>query len=401
MRALRADAAVRDRRHRDGRRQRPHRPVPRARDALDRAATCWRRATYGRRKSQEAAIKYFVARRHVVRVLPLRHRARLRRDRVDEPRHDRAFLADNVLLENGAAARRPRPAARRAAASRSPRCRSTRGSPTCTRARRHRSRASWHRPRRRLRFAALLRVFDVAFDAYQHDWKPVIWALAVLSDAGRLGARHRPDRRQADAGLLVDQPRRVHPRRRAGGERRGNRGGALLPPRYTFMVLGSFAIVTLVGPAGDGTHDISTFAGSRAGDPLSCSPSPCSCSQAGVPLTSGFFAKFYVIEAAVDSRSYALAVIAMVSAVIAAFLYLRLIVAMYLSEPEGEIAPTGPRCPGARYSCPRARRGVRVHRGRRHRTQRRDRLCARCRSRARRRPLNHRSRPPVCAVDAL
>ena len=42
-------------------------------------------------------------------------------------------------------------------------------------------------------------------------------------------------------------------------------------------------------------------------------------------------------------ESYALGVIAMVSAVIAAFLYLRVIVAMYLSEPEGEVAPAGPK----------------------------------------------------------
>ncbi len=75
--------------------------------------------------------------------------------------------------------------------------------------------------------------------------------------------------------------------------------------------------------------------------------------QAGVPLTSGFFAKFYVIEAAVDSKSYALGVIAMVSAVIAAFLYLRIIVAMYLSEPEDEVAPAGPTVRRARH-----RRGV-------------------------------------------
>jgi NADH-quinone oxidoreductase subunit N len=57
--------------------------------------------------------------------------------------------------------------------------------------------------------------------------------------------------------------------------------------------------------------------------------------QAGVPFTSGFFAKFSVIVAAVDADSWVLALIAMVSAVIAAFLYLRLVVFMYMSAPEG------------------------------------------------------------------
>ena len=60
--------------------------------------------------------------------------------------------------------------------------------------------------------------------------------------------------------------------------------------------------------------------------------------QAGVPFTAGFLAKFYVISAAVEAHSYALAIIAMLAAVIAAFFYLRVIVAMYMSSPEEEAA---------------------------------------------------------------
>jgi len=60
--------------------------------------------------------------------------------------------------------------------------------------------------------------------------------------------------------------------------------------------------------------------------------------QAGVPLTTGFLAKLYVIGAAAESHSYALAIIAMVSAVVSAFLYLRIIVAMYMDPPDGDAA---------------------------------------------------------------
>ena len=78
------------------------------------------------------------------------------------------------------------------------------------------------------------------------------------------------------------------------------------------MVIGSFAIVALVGPGSDGTHDISTFRGlSRRRPLLAFTFTVFLLAQAGVPLTSGFFAKFYVIEAAVDAKSYALGVIAM------------------------------------------------------------------------------------------
>jgi NADH-quinone oxidoreductase subunit N len=60
--------------------------------------------------------------------------------------------------------------------------------------------------------------------------------------------------------------------------------------------------------------------------------------QAGVPLTSGFFAKFYVIVAAVDGGSTSLAVVAMLSSVISAFLYLRITVSLYMGDPDEALA---------------------------------------------------------------
>jgi NADH-quinone oxidoreductase subunit N len=62
--------------------------------------------------------------------------------------------------------------------------------------------------------------------------------------------------------------------------------------------------------------------------------------QAGIPFTAGFFAKFYAVEAAVDASSTPLAVIAMLSAVASAFLYLRIIVAMFMSgADDGDDGP--------------------------------------------------------------
>jgi NADH-quinone oxidoreductase subunit N len=58
--------------------------------------------------------------------------------------------------------------------------------------------------------------------------------------------------------------------------------------------------------------------------------------QAGVPFTTGFLAKFEVVGAAVDTHAYGLAVVAMVSAAVAAFFYLRVAITMF--SPVGEIA---------------------------------------------------------------
>jgi NADH-quinone oxidoreductase subunit N len=65
-----------------------------------------------------------------------------------------------------------------------------------------------------------------------------------------------------------------------------------------------------------------------------------------VPFTSGFIAKFGVIRAGVDEHSYALAIIAMLSSVVAAFLYLRIMVSAWMADvpADGERA-TGLRVP--------------------------------------------------------
>ena len=107
---------------------------------------------------------------------------------------------------------------------------------------------------------------------------------------------------------------------------------------YTFMVAGSFGIVTVVSRKGDIGNDLDDYRGlSRDRPVLALAFALFLFAQAGVPLTSGFFAKFYVITAAVDAGSTWLAIIAMLTAVVAAFLYLRIIVSMYMSvEDAGE-----------------------------------------------------------------
>ncbi len=60
--------------------------------------------------------------------------------------------------------------------------------------------------------------------------------------------------------------------------------------------------------------------------------------QAGVPFTTGLWAKLQVVLATVSAGAVPLAVIAMVTAAIAAFFYLRVAVLMYVSSPSGEVS---------------------------------------------------------------
>jgi NADH-quinone oxidoreductase subunit N len=53
----------------------------------------------------------------------------------------------------------------------------------------------------------------------------------------------------------------------------------------------------------------------------------------GVPLTAGFFGKFYVFKAALDSDLVWLTVLGLLNSAVAAYYYLRIIVVMYMNEP--------------------------------------------------------------------
>jgi NADH-quinone oxidoreductase subunit N len=109
---------------------------------------------------------------------------------------------------------------------------------------------------------------------------------------------------------------------------------------YTFMVIGTFAVITVVGGKGDGAHDLERYRGLASRQPwLAAALTVLLMAQAGIPFTTGFLAKLEVIEAAVKANSGALAVVAMVTAVIAAFFYLRVILLMYSSS--AGLAPAG------------------------------------------------------------
>lgn len=109
---------------------------------------------------------------------------------------------------------------------------------------------------------------------------------------------------------------------------------------YSFMALGSFAVLSVIGtesrsPDADSSpHALSRYSGlARRRPVLALAFAVLLLAQAGVPLTAGFVAKFEVIRAAVGADGYILATVAMATAVVSAFAYLRVVLSMY--APEG------------------------------------------------------------------
>jgi NADH-quinone oxidoreductase subunit N len=106
---------------------------------------------------------------------------------------------------------------------------------------------------------------------------------------------------------------------------------------YAVLVAGTFAVVALVARHGDGDTSLDAYRGlGRQRPALALALTIFLVAQAGVPFTSGFIAKFGVIRAGVDEHSYALAIIAMLSSVVAAFLYLRIMVSAWMADAPAE-----------------------------------------------------------------
>ena len=222
-------------------------------------------------------------------------------------------------------------------------------------------------------FAALLRVFVSTFGTLQDDWRPVVYVLAIITlllGAG-LAVMQRDVKRMLAYSSINHAGFVLLGLQAATAQ--GVSASLYYLFAYTFMVIGTFAIVTVLGRQGDGSHDIATYRGLAKRQPLlALALAILLLAQAGAPFTTGLWAKLQVVIAAVDVSSVPLAVIAMVSAAVAAFFYLRVAVLMYTplpvpgsvpgAEPEaedpepilaGEVGPsalagtTGPHTPAA------------------------------------------------------
>ena len=183
-------------------------------------------------------------------------------------------------------------------------------------------------------FAALVRVFVVTFAQYRLDWQPAVYALAVLTLlVGAVLAIVQHDVKRMLAYSSISHTGFIL----VGVQAASHRGTAAVVfylAAYAFMVIGSFGVLTVVSGKGDRKTSLDDLDGLGARRPaLALALTIFLLAQAGVPLTTGFVAKFEIIGAAVEVRSFWLAVIAMVSAVVSAFLYLRIVLSVYLGSP--------------------------------------------------------------------
>lgn len=191
-------------------------------------------------------------------------------------------------------------------------------------------------------FAGLLRVLDEALRSQESNWRPAVWLIAVLTLlVGSVLAIAQRDLKRMFAYSSISQAGYVLVGVQAASTT-GMSAALFYLLTYTFIIIGTFAVVAVVQGQGERRNDLGAIRGLATRRPiLAGGMLVFLLAQAGVPFTSGFLGKFYVIEASVQQGQYALAIIAMLAAAVAAFFYLRVALLMYATEgpapPDGEV----------------------------------------------------------------
>jgi NADH-quinone oxidoreductase subunit N len=190
-------------------------------------------------------------------------------------------------------------------------------------------------------FGAILRIVYVGVEANRWDWRGGVIAVAALTMV--VGAVLSVT--QTDVKRLLAYSSIAH----AGFilvavlsfDRTGVSGTLFYLVAYGFMTIAGFAIVSMVRQGGSEASHLSQWAGLGRNHPVVAGVFAfLLLAFAGIPLTSGFTAKFAAFSPAVafgGTSGVALVVIGVLCSVITAFVYVRLIVLMYFTEaPAGE-----------------------------------------------------------------
>jgi NADH-quinone oxidoreductase subunit N len=195
-------------------------------------------------------------------------------------------------------------------------------------------------------FAAFLRVFVEGLGGMRADWSNLFVVLCVITLVlGNVVAIVQTNIKRmlayssiAHAGYALIG---LVAAGRAAGESGGTSGIAsvmLYLAFYAFMTLGAFAVIAMFRKGGLEGEDIDDYAGLAKRQPVAALMMLVfMVSLAGIPPTAGFLGKFYVFMAAVEAGLSWLAAVALIFAAVSAYYYMRVVMLMYMREPEAGV----------------------------------------------------------------
>ncbi|HWZ30303.1 MAG TPA: NADH-quinone oxidoreductase subunit N [Bryobacteraceae bacterium] len=191
-------------------------------------------------------------------------------------------------------------------------------------------------------FAILLRTYLTAFAPISERWVPVVWVCALATMiVGNFAAIQQSNIKRLLAYSSIAHAGYVLVAVTAHSEV-GSAAAMFYLAAYAFTNFGAFAVVTHVARKGERFTKIEDFAGLAQRQPaMAAMLTIFLLSLIGVPLTGGFFGKFYIFKAALDANLVWLTILGLLNSAVAAYYYLRVLVVMYMKDPEagGEALP--------------------------------------------------------------
>jgi len=184
-------------------------------------------------------------------------------------------------------------------------------------------------------FAIFLRVFLTAFDPLAAKFAPVLWMMSLATMVvGNFAALWQNNIKRmlgyssiAHAGYVLVAVT-TH-------STMGTAAAMFYLAAYALMNYGAFAIVTHVAGGGEKHVTVDDLKGLSQKQPaVAALLTIFMLSLIGVPLTAGFFGKFYIFKAAIEGKFVWLTALGLLNSAVAAYYYLRVLVVMYMHEPE-------------------------------------------------------------------
>ena len=182
--------------------------------------------------------------------------------------------------------------------------------------------------------ALFVRVMLEPFGDLVAEWQQIIWFISLASMIlGSFAAIVQTNIKRLMAYSSIGHMGFVLVGLAAGNEI-GVQGILLYLTIYLFMNMGTFACILAMRRQGRMVEDIDALAGLSKTNPyMALAIAVFMFSMAGVPPLAGFFAKFYVFLAAIEAGLYVLTVVGLLTSVVGAYYYLRIVKIMYFDEP--------------------------------------------------------------------
>jgi len=184
--------------------------------------------------------------------------------------------------------------------------------------------------------ALFTRVLVEAFGGITPQWQQIIVAISIASMA--LGAFAALGQRNIKRLMAYSSIGNIGYALvgLAAGSAQGVSGLLFYMAIYVPMTLGAFAVILAMRQKGQMVEEIADLAGLAKSQPwLAHIFAAILFSMAGIPPLAGFFGKWMVFAAAVDAGMFILAVIGVLTSVVSAYYYVRIIKVMYFDEPVG------------------------------------------------------------------